>query len=76
MMLEKRYHITMSSQSQYVIGLYRGVNPAKNRCRHYESFPRQRLLPGHVLEEVKLAIKLKANNKFLQQKLSKILGKK
>ena len=42
----------------------------------YESLPRQRLLPGHVLEEVKLFIKLKANNKFLQQKLSKILGKK
>ena len=24
----------MSLQSQYVIGLYRDVNPAKNRCRH------------------------------------------
>ena len=23
----------MSLQSQYVIGLYRDVNPAKNRCR-------------------------------------------
>ena len=30
----KRYHITMSPQSQYVIGLYRDVNPTKNRCRH------------------------------------------
>ena len=24
----------MSPQSQYVIGLYRDVNPTKNRCRH------------------------------------------
>ena len=30
----KRYHITMSPQSQYAIGLYRNVNPTKNRCRH------------------------------------------
>ena len=30
----KRYHITTSPQSQYVIGLYRELNPTKNRCRH------------------------------------------
>ena len=38
--------------------------------------PRQRLLPGHVLEEVKSAIKLKANNKWLQQKIEQDIGKK
>ena len=42
----------------------------------YESLPRQRLLPGHVLEEVKSAIKLKANNKLLQQKIEQDTGKK
>ena len=30
----KRYHITMSLQSQYVVGLNRDQNPTKNRCRH------------------------------------------
>ena len=30
----KRYHITMSLQCQYVIGLYRDVYPTKNRCRY------------------------------------------
>ena len=42
----------------------------------YESLPRKRLLPGHVLEEVKSAIKLKANNKLLQQKIEQDIGKK
>ena len=42
----------------------------------YESLPRQRLLPGHVLEEVKSGIKLKANNKLLQQKIEQDTGKK
>ena len=42
----------------------------------YESLPRQRLLPVHVLEEVKSAIKLKANNKLLQQKIEEDTGKK
>ena len=27
-------HITMSLQSQYVIAIYRDVNPTENRCRH------------------------------------------
>ena len=38
--------------------------------------PRQRLLPDYVLEEVKSAIKLKANNKLLQQKIEQDTGKK
>ena len=38
--------------------------------------PRQRLLPGHDLEEIKSAIKLKANNKLLQQKIEQDRGKK
>ena len=42
----------------------------------YESLPRQRLLPGHILEKVKSAIKLKANNKLLQQKIEQDTGKK
>ena len=42
----------------------------------YESLPRQRLLPVHVLEKVKSAIKLKANNKLLQQKIEEDTGKK
>ena len=36
----------------------------------------QRLLPGHVLEEVKSAIKLKANKTLLQQKIEQDTGKK
>ena len=40
------------------------------------SLPRQRLLPDYVLEEVKSAIKLKANNKLLQQKIEQDTGKK
>ena len=42
----------------------------------YESLPRQILLPDHVLEDVKSAIKLKANNKLLQQKIEQDTGKK
>ena len=38
MILEK-YHTTMSLQSQYVIDLYRDVNPTKNRCRHDIAYP-------------------------------------
>ena len=29
----KRYHITMSLQYQYVVGLHRDENPTKNHCR-------------------------------------------
>ena len=39
----KRYRITMSLQSQYVIGLYRHVNPTKKRCRHNTACPLGRL---------------------------------
>ena len=35
-----------------------------------------KILSGHVLEEVKSAIKLKANNKLLQQKIEQDTGKK
>ena len=35
----------------------------------YLSLPRQRSLPLEFLEEVKSAIKLKANNKLLRQKI-------
>ena len=35
----------------------------------YEHFPRPRSLSDEVLEEVKGALKLKANNKLLQQKV-------
>ena len=42
----------------------------------YQSLPRQRLLPGHVLEKVKSATKLKANNKLLQQNIGQDTGKK
>ena len=42
----------------------------------YESLLRQRLLPDHVLEEVKSPIKLKANNKLLKQKIEQDTGKK
>ena len=30
----KRYHIAMSLQCQYVVGLHRDENPTKKRCRH------------------------------------------
>ena len=30
----KRYHITMSLQCQYVIGLHRDENPTKSRSYH------------------------------------------
>ena len=29
----------MSLQSEYVIGLYRDVNPTKNRCHHNIAYP-------------------------------------
>ena len=35
----KKQVILMSLQSQYVIGLYRHVNPTKNRCRHNFACP-------------------------------------
>ena len=35
----KRYHITMSPQSQNVIGLYRDVNLTKNQCRYNIGWP-------------------------------------
>ena len=35
-----------------------------------------KILSGHVLEEVESAIKLKANNKLLQQKIEQDTGKK
>ena len=35
-----------------------------------------KILSGHVLEEVESAIKLKANNKLLQQKFEQYTGKK
>ena len=35
-----------------------------------------KILSGHVLEEVKLAIKLKVNNKLLQQKIEQDTRKK
>ena len=41
----------------------------------YQSLPRQRSLPLELLEEVKSAIKLKANNKLLQQKIEQETGK-
>ena len=41
----------------------------------YQSLPRQRSLPFELLEEVKSAIKLKANNKLLRQKIEQETGK-
>ena len=41
----------------------------------YQSLPRQRSLPSELLEEVKSAIKLKANNKLLRQKIEQETGK-
>ena len=41
----------------------------------YLSLPRQRSLPLEFLEEVKSAIKLKANNKLLRQKIEQETGK-
>ena len=41
----------------------------------YLSLPRQRSLPLEFLEEVKSAIKRKANNKLLRQKIEQETGK-
>ena len=41
----------------------------------YQSLPRQRSLPFELVEEVKSAIKLKANNKLLTQKIEQETGK-
>ena len=47
----------MSPQSQYVIGLYRDVNPTKNQCRHNIGCPlgievnRNRGTSGNTLSE-------------------------
>ena len=41
----------------------------------YQSLPRQRSLPFELLEEIKSAIKLKANKKLMRQKIEQETGK-
>ena len=42
----------------------------------HKHLPRQRTLPNDIREEMEVAIKLKANNKLLQQKIENTTGKK
>ena len=46
----------MSLRSQYVIGLYRDVNPTKNRCRLNIACPLGRKYPKIDIEEHEIQI--------------------
>ena len=45
----KRYHVTMSFQCKYVVGLHRDENPIENRCRHNTACPLGKLFLAKIM---------------------------